>query len=119
MVTKPGNPTRDAQVVLYRLSGGAASLEVRVAQETVWLTQRQMADLFDKDPDTIGLHIRNAHKERELKRSGTAEDSSVVHVEDHRFIDGNKRIGASSAPPTRSTRGNYATNPAKRCAHHW
>lgn len=92
MVTKPKNPTPDAQVVLYRLSGGAASLEVRVAQETVWLTQRQMADLFDKDPDTIGLHIRNVYKERELKRSGTTEESSVVQVEAGRTVRRSVRL---------------------------
>ncbi len=92
MVTKPKNPAPDAQVVLYRLSGGAASLEVRVAQETVWLTQRQMAELFDRDPDTIGLHIRNVYKERELKRPGTTEESSVVQVEAGRTVHRSVRL---------------------------
>ncbi|MBN1605351.1 MAG: virulence protein RhuM/Fic/DOC family protein [Polyangiaceae bacterium] len=92
MATRSRNPTADAQVVLYRLSGGAASLEVRVAQETVWLTQRQMADLFGKDPDTIGLHIRNVYKERELKRAGTTEESSVVQLEAGRTVRRSVRL---------------------------
>ncbi|MBN1612576.1 MAG: hypothetical protein JW940_38455 [Polyangiaceae bacterium] len=85
-MTTPANQTPDAQVVLYRLFGGAASLEVCVGRETVWLTQRQMADVFDKDPDSIGLHIRNVYKERDSKRSGTTEESSVVQVEAGRAV---------------------------------
>jgi hypothetical protein len=52
-------------------------LEVQLDRETVWLTQRQMADLFDKDTDIIGLHIRNIYKEEELSRKGTTEESSL------------------------------------------
>ncbi|WP_435548315.1 DNA-binding protein [Desulfobacterium sp. N47] len=65
-------------VVLYKTDDGKAQLEVKLDRETVWLTQNQMANLFDKDTDTIGLHIRNIYKEGELSRKGTTEESSVV-----------------------------------------
>jgi hypothetical protein len=67
-------------IVLYSAEDGALQLEVQLDRETVWLTQRQMADLFDKD--TIGLHIRNVYKEGELLRKGTTEESSVVQNEE-------------------------------------
>ena len=67
-------------VVLYQAPGGQTSLEVRLKKETVWLSQRQMAELFDKDSDTIGLHIRNIFKEGELDAASTTEESSAVQL---------------------------------------
>ena len=76
----------EADVVLYQAPGGRTSLEVRLKKETVWLSQRQMAELFDKDTDTIGLHIRNIFKEGELESMSTTEESSVVQNEGSRRI---------------------------------
>jgi hypothetical protein len=73
-------------VILYRSEDGAVQLEVQLDRETVWLNQRQMAGLFDKDTDTIGLHVRNIYKEGELPRKGTAEESSVVQNEGGRKV---------------------------------
>jgi prophage maintenance system killer protein len=62
-------------------------LDVRADKSnyTVWLTQRQMAELFLVNTDTIGLHIRNILKDKELDNS-TTEDSSVVQVEGKRTV---------------------------------
>ena len=73
-------------IIIYQSPDGTTSLDVRLDHETVWLTQKQMAELFDKDSDTIGLHIRNAYKEGELQPDGTAEDSSVVQNEGTRKV---------------------------------
>jgi len=78
--------TTSDDVIIYQSPDGAASLEVRLDHETVWLTQKQMADLFGKNSDTIGLHIRNAYKEGELAEEGTTEESSVVQNEGLRQI---------------------------------
>jgi len=51
------------EIIIYQSPDGTTSLDVRLDHESVWLTQKQMAELFDKDSDTIGLHIRNAFKE--------------------------------------------------------
>jgi len=56
------------KIIIYQSVDGEASLEVRLDQETVWLNQKQMAELFDKDTDTIGLHVRNIYKEGELEQ---------------------------------------------------
>ncbi len=60
--------------------------DVRLVRETLWLSQKQMADLFDKDSDTIGLHIRNIYKESELGKAATTEDFSVVQWEGSRSV---------------------------------
>jgi len=73
-------------VILYRSDDGAVQLDVQLERETVWLNQRQMAELFDKDTDTIGLHVRNIYKEGELPRKGTTEESSVVQKEGGRKV---------------------------------
>ena len=59
------------EVVLFQSEDGKTCLEVQLDHETVWLSQRQMADLFEKDTDTIGLHVRNLYKEGELDREAT------------------------------------------------
>ena len=74
------------QIVLYQSRDGSPTLEVRLDHETVWLTQKQMAELLGKNSDTIGLHIRNAYKEGELTEEGTTEESSVVQQEGSRQI---------------------------------
>lgn len=73
-------------VILYRSDDGEVQLDVQLDRETVWLNQRQMAALFDKDTDTIGLHVRNIYKEGELLRKGTTEESSVVQNEGGRKV---------------------------------
>ncbi|WP_373500315.1 RhuM family protein [Desulfococcus sp.] len=73
-------------VILYLSDDGAVQLDVQLERETVWLNQRQMAELFDKDTDTIGLHVRNIYNEGELPRKGTTEESSVVQNEGGRKV---------------------------------
>lgn len=58
----------------------------RYGKYEVWLSQRQMAELFGKDTDTVGLHIRNIFREGELKESTTTEESSVVRDEGGRTV---------------------------------
>ena len=54
------------QLVLFKPKDGQVSLPVTLERETVWLSQRQMADLFGKDRTVIGRHIRNAIAEGEI-----------------------------------------------------
>ena len=57
------------EIVMYQ-PDETIRLEVRMGEETVWLTQQQMAELFDKDRTVIGRHIRNIYKE-ELEKGIT------------------------------------------------
>ena len=55
-------------------------MQVNLEKDTVWLSQKQMAELFDKDADTIGLHLKNIFTEEELEEKSTTEVFSVVTV---------------------------------------
>jgi prophage maintenance system killer protein len=56
-------------IVIYKARGGKTAIEVTLQQETVWLSQAQLSDLFDKNKRTISEHIRNIFKERELSEN--------------------------------------------------
>jgi prophage maintenance system killer protein len=75
------------EVVLYEASDGAITLDVRLEGETVWLTQKQMAILFDTERSVVTKHLRNVFKSGELyeksvcaKFAHTAEDSKVYQT---------------------------------------
>jgi hypothetical protein len=74
------------QIIIYQVSDSEATIDVQLTEDTVWLSQRQMAELFNKDADTIGLHIRNIFKEGELEAGATTEESSVVQEEAGRRV---------------------------------
>ena len=58
-------------IVIYQTKDGKTSIDVKLENETVWLTQAQMADLFQKDRTVIGRHINNVYREGELERDIT------------------------------------------------
>ena len=67
------NP-QDESVVVYRSEDESVTLDVQLADETVWLTQKQMAWLFDRTPQNITIHLGNVYKEKELTREATCKD---------------------------------------------
>lgn len=73
-----------SEIVIYETDSG--SVEVRLARESVWLTQKQMAELFDTSADNISLHLKNIYAEEELEERSTTEESSVVQKEGKRQI---------------------------------
>ncbi len=74
------------QIEIYQTDDGQTQIQVCVEQDTLWLSQAQMAELFDKDSDTIGLHLKNIYKSGELEKSATTEESSVVRKEGSRNV---------------------------------
>lgn len=74
------------ELVLYQAPDGAVELQLRLERESLWLSQRQMSQLFDKDTDTIGMHLRNIYAEGELDEAATTEESSVVQTEGNRQV---------------------------------
>ena len=73
------------QIVVYRLNE-AVRLDVRLENETAWLTQGQMAMLFGCSTDNVGLHFKNTYSYGELDKNATTEDSLVVQMEDRRKV---------------------------------
>ena len=83
--------TKNAQDTVSQLfhvlvPDGDIKLDVRLERESIWLSQKQMSMLFEKNTDTIGLHLRNIYKEGELEESATTEESSVVQQEGNRQV---------------------------------
>ena len=76
----------NSEIKIYKTPNGKTSIEVKLEKDTVWLSQKQMSELFDKDSDTIGLHLRNIYKSGELNEFSTTEKYSVVRQEGKRKV---------------------------------
>jgi hypothetical protein len=70
-----------SELILYQTDDGMTRLEVRMDRETVWLTQNQMADLFQTTKQNVSLHINNVFAEGELDRAATVKEYLTVQQE--------------------------------------
>ncbi|MBV6492768.1 MAG: hypothetical protein LDLANPLL_00767 [Turneriella sp.] len=75
-----------SEIILYQANGLSEKIEVRIEDETVWLSQQQMAELFQQTKQNISLHINNCFKEKELKKTATVKESLTVQKEGSRTI---------------------------------
>lgn len=66
------------ELILYQVDNGGIQLEVKVEEETVWLTQAQMAELFETTRNNVTLHISNVFKEKELIQESVCKDSLLT-----------------------------------------
>jgi hypothetical protein len=73
-------------LILYTTEDGKNQVQLRAKDQTVWLTQRDMAELFAVSTDNIGLHLKNIFEDAELSREATTEESSVVQIEGAREV---------------------------------
>ena len=78
--------TTASHIEIYQTNDGKARIDVRLEHGTLWLSQAQMAELFDKDSDTIGLHLKNIYADGELNEAATTRESSVVRLEGKRQV---------------------------------
>ena len=68
------------EILIYQTEDGQTVLDVKLENDTVWLTQSQLCDLFERDKSVISRHIRNIFDEGELRRESTvAKMATVVH----------------------------------------
>lgn len=77
---------KESEILIYKGDNGETEIEVKLERDTIWLSQKQIADLFDKDSDTIGLHLKNIFTTGELEESSTTEEYSVVQKEGTRNV---------------------------------
>ncbi|MCK8621275.1 virulence protein RhuM/Fic/DOC family protein [Prevotella sp. E13-27] len=76
----------DQKIVIYQTEDGQTQIDVRLENDTVWLTQAQMAELFEKTPQNITMHIGNAYKEGELEKESTCKEYLQVQQEGRRKV---------------------------------
>ena len=79
--TSPGG-----EVVVYETPDGEVRVDVRLEQETVWLSQRDMAEVFDTSPENVLMHLRNLFSSKELEAEATTKDFLVVRTEGRRQV---------------------------------
>ena len=84
------NDTNNQQIVIYQTESGETQIDVRLEQETVWLSQAQMVELYDRNKRTISEHIGNIFKEGELREDSvvrksrtTAKDGKTYEVNEY------------------------------------
>lgn len=75
-----------SQFVIYQSENGQIKLDVRFVDETVWLTQLLMAELFGTTPENVLMHLKNIYSEGELDPNSTAKDFLVVRQEGARQV---------------------------------
>lgn len=79
--------TADSKPIeIYQTADGQTEIEVRLEADTVWLTQKQMSEVFDTTPENVLMHLRNIYKDGELAESATTKDFLVVRQEGKRQV---------------------------------
>lgn len=74
------------EIRVYEAPDGTARVDVRLDHDTVWLNQRQMAELFDTTPENVLMHLRNVFKDSELDEAATTKDFLAVQTEGARQV---------------------------------
>ncbi len=78
--------TNLSQFIIYQSEDGQIKLDVRFMDETVWLTQALMADLFSTTPENVLMHLKNIYNEGEIDQNATTKDFLVVRQEGSRQV---------------------------------
>lgn len=73
-------------LILYTTDDGKSQIQLRTKDQTVWLTQRDMAELFDVSTDNIGLHLKNIFADGELEENSVTEESSVTAADGKNYL---------------------------------
>ena len=68
---------KQAEIVLYHSDNNDIKINAIIRDETIWLTQKAMANVFGYSTDNISLHLKNIYKEQELDEKSTTEEISV------------------------------------------
>jgi len=81
-----GETYQNGEIILYTDKSGS-KVQVRLESDTVWISQKQMSELFDTNYKNISLHIKNVYREKELKKQATIKESLIVQKEGKRIIE--------------------------------
>ncbi len=84
--------SREFQFLVYRSAEEEASVDAVIKDETIWLTQKSMSELFGCTADNISLHLKNIYMEQELDERATTEEFSAVQQEGARQVQRKKKF---------------------------
>jgi len=74
------------QIIIYNTTDGTTKIEVKLENETVWLSQKQMAELFDKDIRTINEHINNVFFDGELNKNSVIRKFRITATDSKEYL---------------------------------
>ena len=80
---------KKGEIIIYKTPDNKVKIDVSLENETIWLTQKQIAELFGKGVPTINEHIKNIYKEKELDGAATIRNFRIVQKEGKRVIERN------------------------------
>jgi len=84
-------PLPQSEIILYQTEDGRTRIQCRFENETIWLTQAQIAELFQTTPQNVTLHLKAIFAEAELEEAATCKDYLQVRSEGHREVSRNLR----------------------------
>ncbi|HOS15961.1 MAG TPA: RhuM family protein [Bacteroidales bacterium] len=79
----------NSQIIIYQTETGQTKIDVRLENETVWLSQKSMAELFQTTVPNINMHLKNIFEEGELDPQATIKDFLIVRLEGAREVNRN------------------------------
>lgn len=85
------NVENKTDILIYQLEDGKTKIDVRLENETVWMTQKAIAELYQTTPQNITLHIKNIYEEGELEENSTCKNYLQVQTEGNRTVQRNSR----------------------------
>ncbi|MDN5283935.1 MAG: cytochrome biosis protein CycH [Mucilaginibacter sp.] len=74
------------QIIIYQATDGTSTVDVRLQDNTLWLTLNQLTELFERDKSVISRHLRNIYEEGELDRAATVAKNATVQTEGERTV---------------------------------
>ena len=77
----------NGDIIIYQTDHGLTKIDVKGKNETVWLSQQQMAELYDTTKQNISLHIKNIFDEEELEEDSTVKEFLTVQQEGNRSVE--------------------------------
>ncbi len=82
----PNNETPQSSIILYQTEDGRTRIQCRFDAETLWLTQVQIAELFQTSVPNINLHLKSIYAESELTEAATVKSYLIVRTEGTRQV---------------------------------
>jgi hypothetical protein len=82
-----GKRAGNSEILLYQTEDGKSRVEVRIQEETVWLNQAAMVELFQTTKQNVSLHLKNIYQEGELSRQATVKECLTVRKEGKRHVE--------------------------------
>jgi hypothetical protein len=76
-----------AEFLVFTAQTNENTIEVRIADETVWLSQKMIGELFSVEPHTINYHLQEIYKTQELSEESTTRNFRVVQIEGQRKVE--------------------------------